>query len=354
MESMVQNRYEILWRPLKNGAQILRVYGNQLEVVLPPVLEGYPVTEIGAYCFSASERLPEEDYYITAVTQGQEERVQMPTLPSISGSYVERIVLPDTVTTFHNAAFYNCRKLKELSVGKNIQAIGSDVFMNCLKLTQIQIRCDVEEQTGLFLILERLTTDVEVRFCGKDAYDYKHMVDNLENEKAEAQTVLFFPEYYEWLDEITPAHIFSRSIEGEGYRMRHIFDGRNLNLHKYDQCFPGVLIGETDQSICQIAMDRLRWPTDLKEEEKVLYDQAVEERFDKAITMIIQGRELDGLTFLCEHFSVGQGQLSAWMEECIAADWGEGSAYLLEEKHKSSSFAKKEFTFDDFDDFDDF
>ena len=34
---------------------------------------------------------------------------------------------------------------------------------------------------------------------------------------------LFYPEYSEFLDENTPAHIFNHSIEGEGYRMRQCF-----------------------------------------------------------------------------------------------------------------------------------
>ena len=333
-----RNRWEILWKPVLEGAQILRVYGNQLELKLPDRIEGYPITEIGAYCFSASERLPKEDCFLTSVTEQCEERIERATLPSISGSYVESVFLPDTVTTIHNAAFYNCRQIQRLSIGKEILAIGSDVFMNCGKLADISVRYPVEEASGLFLLLERLITDVEVSF-----YDLEHGQKHL-------QTRLFFPEYYEWLDEITPAHIFSRSIEGEGYRMRHVFDGRTLDLRKYDQCFAGVLIGESDRNICRIAMDRLRWPVNLplEGEFRASYEKALKERNLTALDLMIAGREVEGLEFLCRTCSPGKGELTVWMEKCIAADWGEGSAYLLEQKHKAGSFAKKEFTFDDF------
>jgi len=53
------------------------------------------------------------------------------------------------------------------------------------------------EATGLPLILERIAENITVSFCP--------------NSSSSPESIVFFPEYYEWLDEISPAHIFSRS-----------------------------------------------------------------------------------------------------------------------------------------------
>lgn len=52
------------------------------------------------------------------------------------------------------------------------------------------------------------------------------------------QTAVFYPEYYENYDEIAPAHIFGRSIEGEGFRARQCFKEGVPDLSQYDTIFP--------------------------------------------------------------------------------------------------------------------
>ena len=77
---------DILWEMGQEGARILRVYSNELAIRLPDRLEGVPVTEIGAYCFSASEHLPQENCRLTHLTaDGREEPVESPSFPSVSG-----------------------------------------------------------------------------------------------------------------------------------------------------------------------------------------------------------------------------------------------------------------------------
>ena len=317
-EKMNTAPMEILWESDgEGGARILRVFGNTLKVRLPEALEGLPVTQIGAYCFSSADRL--SDPVSTD-------------LPAICGSYVEEVYLPSALTTLHNAAFYNCRKLRSLTVGKGIRGIGSDVFMNCVDLDHIEVRASCVEKTGLSLILERLISDVEVCFRPED--DRK-------------ECVLFFPEYYEWLNEISPAHVFSRSIEGEGFRIRRVFHDQRVDLGKYDQCFPDILKGESDRNICRIALNRLRWPVSLSGEAEERYSRAVKDLLSEAADIMIRHRDLEGLGYLCSRFDPSREELFSWMQEMIASEWGEGNAYLLEEVHKRSSFSKKRFILED-------
>ena len=297
-------------------------------------------------------------------------------LSCLSGSSVEAIWLPASVTTLHNAAFYNCRNLHTLSVGAGIQSIGSDEFMNCTSLSRLIMRCRDTEAGGLPLLLERYAEDLLVLFIPESnntlnsvstqsadhttdvvsAQNADHTTDvvsapNVDSAvffpaPADISAALFFPEYYEWLDEISPAHIFSRSIHGEGFRMRKCFENGRINYEKYDLCFENALKVESDEALCRIAITRLRWPGGLKETAESLYIDALKTRLSTAISMAIREQDLSLLLFLCRYFSAGD--YSQAISACVEADWGEGSARLMEEKHQSGSFAGKSFDFDDF------
>lgn len=340
----------LVWQPAKEGIRILRVYGQNPCLVLPERLEGCPITEIGAYCFSASERAISGESFITAVNTElspkgtlfpcmtrQEKRISSDQLPTkevqcIGGRFVESITLPSGVNILHNAAFYNCRNLHTLSAGSDICAIGSDEFTNCSRLTRLIMRSEDTEKTGLSLILERIETDLNVFFMPAGS----------------VTGALFFPEYYEWLDEISPAHIFSRSIHGEGFRMRKCFENQIVNYRKYDQCFENALAVESEQSLCQIALHRLRWPKDLETDYEKTYENTLRTHQSIAVANAIRERDLDLLLFLCRRLSFSTADFTQAITACAEADWTSGAAALMEEKHRGGSFAEKTFDFDDF------
>lgn len=327
-------KLDILWEPAGDGARVLRVYGEQPVLSLPESIDGRPVTEIGPYCFSRSEpKLPETYFHHYTDSQNTEQ------LSSLSGNVLEMVRLPDTVTTLHNAAFYNCRSLHTLSVSTGIRSIGSDEFMNCTSLRRLVMRCTDTEAEGLPLLLERFADDLLVQFIPET-----HPANDWEPPTASA--ALFFPEYYEWLDEISPAHIFSRSIHGEGFRMRKCFENGRIHYEKYDLCFENARKVESDETLCRIAITRLRWPNGLKEDMRRQYETALTERLFTAVNLAVKSRDLELLLFLCSFFSTGD--YTQAIVSCVEADWGEGSARLMEEKHQSGSFAEKEFSFDDF------
>lgn len=47
----------LLWKKTSDGAKIYRVYGTNGCLTVPQKIEGMPVYAIGAYCFSASNKL---------------------------------------------------------------------------------------------------------------------------------------------------------------------------------------------------------------------------------------------------------------------------------------------------------
>ena len=74
------------WEKTKEGTiRLLGVKEIPSEVIVPDEIEGLPVTEVGPYCFARNK-------------------------------YLERVVLPDSVTTLSRMVFYHCTSLKELEI----------------------------------------------------------------------------------------------------------------------------------------------------------------------------------------------------------------------------------------------
>lgn len=344
IENKNLNTLTLLWEPVDSGCRLLRCFGNSPILNVPDRIDERKVTEIGAYCFSRSRpRFPEAVYKTIFIdTENQESSLENGLEfnrkdfdfssfgTELDGTFLEEITLPDSVTTLHNAAFYNCRKLKMLSVGTGISGIGSDEFTNDSHLKNLIIRGTDAEVTGLSLILERIAENITVSFCPDSA--------------AFPQSILFFPEYYEWLDEISPAHIFSRSIHGEGFRMRKSFENGILDYRKYDSCFENALTVESPESLCKIALNRLRWPSRLDDTFKENYESVIRKYMDTAFTLSITEQNFPLLQFICQYFSPDDTALSTAINLCIEKEWGEGNAFLIEEKHKI--FSEKTFDFD--------
>ena len=334
----------MLWEPVDSGCRLLRCFGNSPILNIPDMIDGKEITEIGAYCFSRSRpRFPEKIYktifidIINQETTFEDGRIfnqkdfDFSTFGTeLDGTFLEKVTLPDSVTTLHNAAFYNCRKLKKLSVGTKISGIGSDEFMNDSHLEHLIIRGKDSESTGLSLILERIAENITVSFCPDSSLL--------------PESILFFPEYYEWLDEISPAHIFSRSIHGEGFRMRKSFENGILDYRKYDSCFENALTVESPESLCKIALNRLRWSSRLESVFREKYENAIKKYMDTAFALAVKEQDFPLLQFICEHFSPDAITLSAAIDLCIEKEWGEGNAFLIEEKH--NTFSQKTFDFD--------
>ena len=174
---------ELIWNEQNQNAVVHEVRSDSPEITLPETVEGRKIVAVGAYCFSDRKRKETGQNGITTVN-GE------PCDHSAQGEFVEKIALPDAVERIENAAFFNCKKLYALEVGKRTTEIGSDVFNNCSALHKVHIRGKAGEETGAKQLLARISWDVEVQF--DDA-------------------VLFYPEYYEGYDTIAPAHIWHGS-----------------------------------------------------------------------------------------------------------------------------------------------
>lgn len=328
----------------ENKIRVLRVYGSEPVLMLPGQIGDCPLTEIGAYCFAKNPHLPEQ-YHSTLLKRketetntawqvmGQGEENEKPPLRELGGGFLVELTLPEQIEKIGNLAFYDCVKLQKLTIGKNMQQVGSDAFMNCHSLEWLVLRAGVREESGVRQILAQIPWDIEVTF----------------QKDGQTEAVLFYPEYFESYDEIAPAHIFGRNIEGEGFRARQSFLNGAVDFVQYDTIFPKACAEENDKTLQKIVADRLLYPVDLKEIARGRYEAYFEKRKREIAQMLTKKREMEQIRFFCVQKLFDEEAVGEAIAEAVKIEWTEGAAGLLSLKQELfATKAKERYSFDDF------
>lgn len=299
---------------IRNSAEavIYRMYGSAPAAAVPERIEGCPVTAVGAYCFSDRNRIP-GDIRCAGHEPTQSER-------ELSGDYIQEAALPDTIRSIENAAFFGCRNLTALEIGRLPMSVGSDVFNNCGRLRTLRVRAKAGEVTAVRHILNRISWEIEV--CFEDA-------------------VLLYPEYFEIYDTIAPAHIFGLSIEGEGFRARQCFQNDVVDFTAYDGIFRKACAGETVSTLGRMALNRLLTPICLEKRYEREYENYVRENSGEILSDNIKMRDLVKLEFLCVHQYADATELEQAACQAAQDGWAEGAASLMEWKHRYYAVHKK-------------
>ena len=297
--------YNLNWEKTKEGnARILGVTDMPGELVLPEEIEGLPLTEVGPYCFAKNK-------------------------------YLKRVVLPDTVIKMERMAFYNCTGLESLEIGADLSEIGGDAFMNCHNLHQIIVRCGALEPSGVRFVLRQISSDLTVCFLGKSD---------------EESAVILFPDYYESYDEVTPAHLFGRNIEGEGFRARQFFKDGVFEYERYDGIFMKACAEEKESTLCEMSMNRLRYPIGLTAEAKAQYEAYVRTHMEAICQKAVRDRDMELLEFLCKSKLAEPMHMDNCTRLASEHEWAEGGAFVL--RLKTQYFAPAirtgRYEFDDF------
>ncbi len=336
--------YEYFWKHTDTGGiRLLRVHGQTSEVYVPEKLDGHPVTEIGAYCFAGRTQMAQyEKRTIYSRSSGESyssedfsaEIVGAENLRELAGQVVERVFLPDCVRKIESYAFYQCTKLAQISLGNSVQEVGGDAFMNCHTLHHMTVRDGCQAAAGIRQILSQISSDMEVTFEGTDGIKAK----------------LLFPEYYESYDEIAPAHLFGRNIEGEGFRARQCVRDGAVDFKLYDSIFPKACAEEREKTLCRLAMNRLCYPVELGGSERSLYEAYVRAHAGAVCEAAVRAEDEEIIWFLCE-----QGILTVVdMDTCIRLateqEWAMGAASFLRAKEQffAPKSAGERYSFEDF------
>lgn len=354
----MKHMMRLLWEKTgKEEVRLLRVYGETSEVVIPAYIENAPVTEIGSYCFSASERLLGKLFHTTEMviedhssgssiqetgsfdnnsikkkSTGENSATENNriVLRTIAGDDLVKICLPDTVRIIDNAAFYNCRKLESLEVGPNTKQIGSDVFINCNSLGQLHIRCRDYQAESAKALLSRISTELEV-------YYYETVKDTEGREEAEKKHLfasILYPEYFETYDEIAPAHIFGKQIEGEGFRARQCFKEGQILFGEYDKIFQKAKAEETVLTVGRMCMYRLLFPIELAEEVKGNYETFLKENEQEIGQYFVKEKNKAAVEYFFRKKLLSYGAIDTFITCATKLQWSEGVSFMLHWKHQ--------------------
>jgi hypothetical protein len=205
--------------------------------------------------------------------------------------------------------------------------------MNCRNFCKIDVRCGIENKTGVRLILQQLSSNIEVCFWGRTGLE----------------AMLFYPEYYEAYDEIAPAHIFGRKITGEGFRSRQSFSDGIVALAQYDAVFPKACVDEPEKTLSRMALNRLCYPTGLSVESQRIYESYVREHAFAIGMRMIQKRKMERLHYLCQNKFLAKEELNLCIQEAAEIEWPEGVAAMMRWKQKYDPQDKqRRYAFDDF------
>ncbi len=130
--------------------------GTSGTVVVPPTIDGMPVTGIGYYAFGGSSAI------LISLTL-PETLTSIGTNAFTSCWRLTSLTLPDRVTNISREAFSWCRGVTNVAIGMHVASIGEQAFNGCTALTDVTLPSSVtsigEQAFSTCSVLARITVD---------------------------------------------------------------------------------------------------------------------------------------------------------------------------------------------------
>ena len=240
-------------------------------------------------------------------------------LHPVCGNFVEEIILPDSLQVIGSCAFYNCRRLRRLSVGAGDLTVGSDVFLNCFALADLLVRAAPEEKTGLFALVNNITEAVRAEFRPAGA--------------AAPLAALWYPAYWEDIEE-TPAHILLHTFSGQGYHYRQCFLNNIFLPAEYDSIFPQGHDADDANVMAMLCFDRLRYPWQLTEAAAGHYRAFLAANTDRVLARLLKAQDLDGIRALLALDVLDKAGFASAAALAAKAENAAAAALLADAEHK--------------------
>ena len=344
------------------GARLVRVYGQDPCVVLPgsvpaPAGGSWPITELGDYCFSEKPRsLPASDavcrYQVDdtgavrltrafgQAVGGSARRYDFDfdapaadpdDLHPVCGSFVEEVTLPDRLQVIGSCAFYNCRKLRLLTVGAEGLTLGSDVFLNCFALETIRVQAEADAATGLFALVNNITEAVRAEFRPAGA--------------AAPLAALWYPAYWEDIEE-TPAHILLHTFSGQGYHYRQCFLNNKFLPAEYDAIFPQGHDADDANIMAMLCFDRLRCPWQLSETAAGHYRAFLSANTGRVLARLLKAQDTDSIRALLALDVLDKAAFAEGAALAAKAENAAAAALLADAEHKKFAAVKPKRRYD--------
>ena len=262
-ENREKTEQGFLWERRAGAARIIGVETDQMLLEIPAQIEGLPVTEIGAYAFSAhldeavfQKELAEGKIRISRSVFGEK------SLPVLDAK-LEEVVFPLSVVRVGRYCFYNCDHLTKLSFGGGLKDWGSGVFTGCHHIRSICMAVSGDGSSMLKDMLDEIREELCVDYIELKNQETDRTTDPERPYRAPVTARLMFPEFYEEGVENTPARILETHVHGSGILYRNCFQGRKIDFYQYDNAFPHAMAQESGEFVLQLALWRLRYPKEL-------------------------------------------------------------------------------------------
>lgn len=270
-----------LYERNKTGICVNRVFGYDGIVEIPDTLNGFPVTELGAYIFSdhidVSELNKKKETGIYCTENGTEE-TPADDMPQAAGNQVEEICLPRFLRKIGRYAFYNCFKLRRLKFCGEMKDLGAGALTGCHKMEQITVETDENGQSALRDFLTELPETLRVDM------------------KTDGELGRFwFPEFFEEGVENTPARILENHVHGSGIRYRNSFVNKKLHTLEYDKLFPYAVAWEQECIVLNLALDRILYPMSMTGEAREKYLIYIKEHSQQAVALLGEKKEYEAM-----------------------------------------------------------
>lgn len=116
------------------------------EIVVPDTLDGYPVTAIGDFAFSAASDVGASWGNTTITYTYNYAKITLPEGVETIGRYafaenknLKEVVLPESLTDFNYCAFMNCKNLESVNIPDGVKCLPDFLFSGCVKLDNLAI-----------------------------------------------------------------------------------------------------------------------------------------------------------------------------------------------------------------------
>lgn len=276
---MISKENELFCYTLHDDFAVIESVKEDFPVVeFPKMLEGVPVTELGAYV--------------------------------LSGKNCEEVYIPEGIKKIGRYGFYNCRNLRKLSFSSDFVDIGSGTFTGCHHIREIEVLMKQEETC-----LREVLLEVPEEVCVKLVWN-----NETENDINYKEAVLWFPEFFEENVENTPARILSVRTHGSGMFYRYSFKGKVFQFQEYDKCFEKACVFDKEKLQMELVYGRLLTPVELGEKYKEIYEAFVREKKNSMAKAWIMEKREDALEWLLKNYPHGKEEQDAYQEilECAS------------------------------------
>lgn len=265
----------------RGGAWIYRVYGIGDSVTIPETVDSLPVTGLTDHTFAAEPSFRYHAREIKSFYPEEDFRLEGDVLHT---NAVTEIHLPSSLQDIGNYCFYGCRNLKKLSVHGKHTRLGGGVFTGCTGLESLTVRSFDENSLILKNILAEIIYQLDVWIEPVDGAPYG----------------LVYPGYYEESVENTPARNIDMAFHGPGYRYRSEFKKAIPDFPVYDELYYYTTVSENESTYTRLAFFRIRYPKELSEAHKEVYNASLKENASVLFPILLQRNDPEDLDCLAK------------------------------------------------------